>query len=141
MNAMVLVPARQNSEIIFRITQRTLFELEPGIYFFPFLWWWGEENNPYATNDSSSSFLRIDSAKTFRHRSVGFWEDVGRDFIIPFIFRRNSWSVIICLAMAFFIGKWSVDIKDYLKGDKDIQIEQKINYHPLYDNNTIFKLN
>ncbi len=113
MNAFVMVKRGQTRELIFRPTQRLLIDLRPGIYFFPFLWWWGEVEEDY--EPQKSSFIHIDTRQVFRKRELvgrwGWFEDVSREFLIPFILRRSLWAIVICFILAYFIGTYSVKLK------------------------------
>lgn len=112
MNALVLVKRGQTRELVFRPTQGLIRDLKPGLYFFPFLWWWGQVEEDEI---KESSFIHIDTRQVFRKRELvgkwGWFEDVSREFIVPFILRRSLWAIVICFVIAYFVGTYSVKLK------------------------------
>ncbi len=131
MNAFVLVKRGETKELVLKFSQRSIKTLTPGLYWFPFLWWWGNIEGDTEIIPEKS-FVHFDSRKIFRTRQLvgraGLIEDISREFIIPFILRRNLWAIVICLILGFFLAKTSILIK-----------EKYFDHVVLVKNNNIFR--
>lgn len=132
MNAFVMVKRGQTRELIFRPTQGLIRDLNPGVYFFPFLWWWGEVEQDY--QPQKTSFVHIDTRQVFRKRELvgrwGWFEDISREFIVPFILRRSLWAIVICFIIAYFVGTYSVKLKYKYFADYFPKREVSVRYSP-----------
>lgn len=130
MNAFVLVKRNETKDLVLKFSQKVLRILTPGIYFFPFLWWWGDVGS-YEQKEKEVSFIHFDGRKVFRTRRLvgraGFWEDVSREFIVPFLLRKSIWVIVICLIGGYLLAKVSIRIKSKFFSNRETVFNKKSN--------------
>lgn len=128
MNALVLVKRNEYKNLVFKFSQKVFWILTPGLYFFPFLWWWGDAESE-KVEKQEMSFVHFDGRQVFRTRTLvgraGFWEDVSREFLVPFLLRKSIWAIVICLIGGYFLARGSIWFKGKFFSTQEIVVKKK----------------
>ncbi|MEI6352569.1 MAG: hypothetical protein WCO35_01395 [Candidatus Nomurabacteria bacterium] len=111
MNAYVGVDPHDYKEV-HRRTGSLVAKLDPGFYFYPFLWFWGIVYYSPKIKYTNTKRSNFDQSKAILKREIGFWEGVSREFIIPFIMRNGLWAIFVSIIFGSTLGFYSVKYKN-----------------------------
>jgi hypothetical protein len=111
MNAYIGVNPHEKKEVHTR-WGKLFVSLKAGFYFFPFLWFWAIIYRIKKENDNINLNINYDQSKPVLNREISTIESIGREFLIPFLFRKGAWAIFICFLFGSLLGFYSVKYKN-----------------------------
>lgn len=113
-NSIILVPVGEQVSIVFWLTQKIWFSLGSGVYSFPLFTFWGQIFKSKKEKKEKGNKIKINSSKPIYLADITFLQGLAKEFLIPFILRKNFKTTIFALILSIIIGYSSVNMKEMI---------------------------